>query len=247
MKNLNKNILKFSAIIWLVGIPAALMANQITLTQNGNYSYDDGGEFTAVTAGQSFLGNGYVASTEVNGGFETFCVESDVYFYQNTSYNYTLNTSTDSDGEPLTEGAAFLYYEFATGQLSGYNYTPGSGRATTAGQLQAAIWYLMGGQLGDGYTASSILNDQYYLLALTTLGSSTIGSANNGDYGVDILELTDGNGNPAQNQLVLTGTTPHGNDLPVPDNYTTVIWFGASLGGLILIQSRQRQLVAKRN
>jgi hypothetical protein len=105
----------------------------------------------------------------------------------------------------------------------------------------------MGGQLGDGYTASSILNDQYYLLALTTLGSSTIGSANNGDYGVDILELTDGNGNPAQNQLVLTGTTPHGNDLPVPDNYTTVIWFGASLGGLILIQSRQRQLVAKRN
>jgi len=247
MKNSFENILKLAAVMAMVGSPAALMANQITLTQNADYSTDDGGEFTAVTTGQDFLGDGYVASTEVNGGFETFCVESSVYFYQNTSYNYTLSSTTDSDGLALNEGVAFLYYQFATGQLTGYNYTPGSGRSATAGQLQAAIWYLMGGQLGDGYTATSILNDQFYQLALNTLGSSAINSANNGAYGVDFLEPTDSNGNPVQNQLVLTGPPPQGNGQPVPDNFTTVIVFGASLAGLFLIQARRRQLAAKRH
>src|SRR5271170_4936028 len=103
MKNSFENILKLAAVMAMVGSPAALMANQITLTQNADYSTDDGGEFTAVTTGQDFLGDGYVASTEVNGGFETFCVESSVYFYQNTSYNYTLSSTTDSDGLALNE------------------------------------------------------------------------------------------------------------------------------------------------
>lgn len=246
MKNTFKSILKLSAVMAVVGSPAALIANQITLTQNADYSSGDGGEFTAVTSGQDFLGDGYVASTEVNGGFETFCVESSVYFYQNTTYNYTLSSTTDSEGDVLDEGVAFLYYQFATGQLSGYNYTPGSGRSTTAGQLQAAIWYLMGGQLGNGYTATSILNDQFYQLALSTLGSSAITAANNGTYGVDILDLTDSNGNPAQNQLVLTGPPPQDNGQPVPDNFTTVIVFGATLAGLFLVQAQRRQLAVKR-
>ena len=241
MKNSHKNVLKWSAIIVLAGMPAALMADQITLTQN-NFSYGAGGEFTAVTTGQSFTGNGYAASTLVNGGFETFCVEAGVYFYPGTTYNYTLSSTTDSQGQALTEGAAFLYYEFATGNLAGYF---GSNRAANAGALQGALWYLMGGQLGEGYTSTSILTDPFYQLALSTLGSNA-NQANNGTYGVDVLELTDNTGAPAQNQLVLTGS-PNGNTVTVPDNYTTVIWFGASLAGLFLIQAQRRQLALKRN
>jgi hypothetical protein len=242
MKNSHKKVLKLSAIMALVGMPAALMADQITLTQNA-YSYNDGGEFTAVTTGQSFTGNGYAASTLIDGGFETFCVEANVYFYPGTTYNYTLSSTTDSQGQALTEGAAFLYYEFATGNLSGYF---GSNRNANAGALQGAIWYLMGGQFGDGYNGASILTDPFYELALSTLGSA-INLANNGAYGVDILELTDTDtGAPAQNQLVLTGAPPQGNGQPVPDNYTTVIWLGASLAGLFLVQAQRRQLAAKR-
>jgi hypothetical protein len=241
MKNSHKNVLKLSAIMALVGMPAALMADQITLTQN-TYSYNDGGEFTAVTTGQSFTGNGYVASTLIDGGFETFCVEASVLFNPGTTYNYTLSSTTDSQGQALTEGAAFLYYEFATGSLPGYF---GSNRNANAGALQGAIWYLMGNQLGNGYTGASILTDPFYELALHTLGSS-INLANNGAYGVDILELIDSNGAPAQNQLVLTGAPPQGNGQPVPDNYTTVIWLGASLAGLFLVQTQRRQLAAKR-
>ncbi len=245
MKNSYKNVLKLSAVAAVLGMPASLMATQITLTQNSNYSYGDGGEFTAVTSPSAFLGNGYVASTKVGGGFETFCVESTVVFTPGTTYNYTLSSTTDSQGQALTEGAAYLYYEFATGNLTGYNYTPGSGRATTAGQLQAAIWYLMGGQLGDGFNATTILGDQFYKLALGFLGAGSINSANNGAYGVDILELTCDNGTPAQNQLVLTGTPPNPHTTPVPENFTTVIFYGASLAGLFLVQARRRQLAGK--
>ena len=235
----------------VLATPAALMATQITLTQNSNYSFGDGGEFTAVTTGQSFLGNGYVPSTLVSTksgqGFETFCVESTVTFNPGETYNYTLSTTgVDSVGQALTEGAAYLYYEFATGNLSKYTYTPGSGRSTTADQLQAAIWYLMGGQLGNGYTKTSILQDQFYKLALSVLGGN-LDVANNGTYGVDILELTDVNNSkvPAQNQLVLTGVPPKGN--LVPDNFTTVIFVGASMAGLFLVEARRRQVVAKQS
>ena len=65
MKNSHKSVLKWSVIMALVGMPAALMADQITFSQNA-YSYGNSGEFTVAATGQSFSGNRYTTSTIIN-------------------------------------------------------------------------------------------------------------------------------------------------------------------------------------
>jgi hypothetical protein len=119
-----------------------------------------GGEFSAVLTGSQTYGkvtinNSYVTShysskalTTVNGqtAFETFCIEVNESFSPGTSYNAQVS-STVVPGGPLnyvTLGVAYLYSQFAQGQLSGYNYTTGSGRELSADELQDAIWYLQG-------------------------------------------------------------------------------------------------------
>jgi hypothetical protein len=119
-----------------------------------------GGEFSAVLTGSQTYGkvtinNSYVTShysskalTTVNGqtAFETFCIEVNESFSPGTSYNAQVST-TVVPGGPLnyvTLGVAYLYSQFAQGQLSGYNYTTGSGRELSADELQDAIWYLQG-------------------------------------------------------------------------------------------------------
>jgi hypothetical protein len=233
MKKSCKAVLVVSAVLILIGMPVAVKANTIVLTQNSNYSYGDGGEFTAVTTGQSFLGNGYAVSTLVNGGFQTFCVQNLVDFNPGVTYNYTTGNATGSNGTEggisLSEGAAYLYYEFATGNLSGYNYTPGSGRVTTAGQLQAAIWYFMGEGLAPGFTTS----DQFITLADNNLADPF--AANGSLYGVEILQLTTPGSNPSianQNQLVL---------MPVTDGGMTAAMLGMGLVGMFLIQFPHRK------
>jgi hypothetical protein len=238
MKNIYKavcgSVFGLLMVLTLIGMPVTGMANTIVLTQNSNYSYGDGGEFTAVTTGQSFLGNGYASSTLVNGGFQTFCVQTLVDFVPGTTYNYSTGNATAANaiqgGITLTEGAAYLYYEFATGNLSGYTYTPGSGRVTTAGELQAAIWYFMGEGLASGFTTS----DQFITLADSNLANPF--AANNSLYGVEVLQLTTPGSNPSvadQNQLVLT----HG----VPDGGTTAALLTMSLAGMFLVQFQQRK------
>jgi len=131
----------------------------------GAYSYDVGGEFTAVTAPNLASGyaSGLVLTPTVKGltGFQTFCIQTAVDFTPGTTYNYS--TSLASVGSPdafaLKEGTAWLYGEFATGNLgSYYNYAntgTGPSRLVDAGLLQAAIWALQGGQAySDGNYAS---------------------------------------------------------------------------------------------
>jgi len=44
-------------------------------------------------------------------------------------------------GDDLNPQTAYLYYQFAKGQLSSYDYTSGPGRSASAGSLQKAIWF----------------------------------------------------------------------------------------------------------
>jgi hypothetical protein len=166
----------------------------------------------------------------VNGGFETFCIETTVDFTPGSTYSYNLS-NTDSQGRQLTEGAAFLYYKFAKGTLTGYVYNNGAQRQTDAGLLQAAIWWLQGNQTySDGnYQIPNTSNNPFYALAVNTLGSINATNANNGKYGVDVLQMWDGR-TPAQNQLVL-----------VPDGGLTAGLLGMGLVGMFLVQSRRRK------
>ena len=191
----------------LAGLSTA-RAGSVTLYQN-SYSYSDGGEFTAVTSPNSFLSDYAPTAILKEGsseGFETFCVQSGVYFYPGTTYSYVL-TNTESTGQKLTLGAAFLYDEFATGKLAGYDYTDTSIRQTDAGELQLALWTFQGQTPPGGFP--SLSTDPFYELALTKFGGLSAALApNNGTYDVDIIQLYDANGAPAQAQLVLASPEP---------------------------------------
>src|ERR1039457_1205082 len=195
-----KYLMELGIVLGAIVAAPAVMANAIVLNQNA-YSYSDGGEFEAHTSSQEFLG-AYVPSTIVNGGFGTFCVEASVTFQPGVTYSYTLS-NMDSQGRVLTKGAAFLYYEFAKGILSGYDYNNAANRKIDAGELQAALWLLQGNQSGGGSFPNAGIGNPFYDLAVANLGAANLAAANNGAYDVQILQMWDEAGNTHQNQLVL--------------------------------------------
>jgi len=266
MKDLKSTVLTIVAISISMSATLVRAANTVTLYE-GSYSYSVGGEFTAITS-QNYLGY-YSSSAEntetVSGksvtGFQTFCVETGVPFTPQKSYTYTTGLSTAPDsgaagsGLALSIGAAYLYYEFGTGNLTGYNYnntatskTVPYSRLTDAGLLQAAIWYFQGGQTYSGFYGSkgnpAITSDPFYLLAISALGSLANAMSAYTGTSVEILQLWNGT-TPAQAQLVLTGNTapkaPPGK--PVPDGGMTVVLLGVVLVGMFMIKSWQRKFV----
>ncbi len=235
MKKLISAMLLVMALLVIVAPCVRAYPYTVTLDVSP-YSYLPGGEFTLtpVTGGlQSVLSNYASTTKDINGGtnFETFCVETQVDFTPSswgggTLYaaisNYAIGGNiTNGSNNPLTLGAAWLYYEFATGQLQGFDYT-GSNRQTTSGELQEAIWILMG-QNHDLPLFDS--NNIFLAEAFIQLGTSET-QASNGGYGVYVLNLYNANGSLAQNQLVLT---------PEP---TTILLLGLGLVGLAGIRRK---------
>jgi len=86
-------------------------------------------------------------------GFETFCLERSEYIRFGTTYYVGFSNDAIYGGvggqdppgsgkDPLNPMTAYLYSQFITGSLSGYDYTGGSGRVASADALQDAIWYI---------------------------------------------------------------------------------------------------------
>lgn len=192
--------------------------NTVVLTQD-SYSFGVGGEFNANTTGR-FLDN-YNPMATVGTGFETFCIETTVDFYPNQTYTYDL-TQVDSRGVALTMGAAYLYKQFAMGTLANFDYTDQAIRNADAGALQAAIWWLQGNQTYSGYPDPT--TDIFYEDAISALGAANAVLPENGQYGVDVLQMWDGNV-AAQNQLVV-----------VPDNSATIGLLATGLGALAMMR-----------
>lgn len=157
--------------------------------------------------------------------FQTFCIETAVEFSPGNTYSYTLSSS-DSQGRDLTQGAAFLYDEFGHGVLPNYDYADAGARQSDAGALQAAIWWFQGEQTWAGYPSPT--DNIYYEFAINTLGLVQADSANNGRFGVDVLQLWNGD-SAAQNQLVLA-----------PDHGATLLLLGGSLSALAVMRPRRR-------
>ncbi len=209
---------KLWMVLSLAGVMAApnLFASMsVTLNQDtGNYSYGNGGEFQAVgDAGLNSVVNwsAYASSTAVKDDyFQTFCTEQLEYFNPGSSYsvssigNNALYNAGGPPGVPITLGVAYLYSQFASGGLAayGYVYNYGANRVASAGNLQEAIWYLLG-ELGD--------NAQLTGTALLALQNSGIAEANwtaaaNGAFGVQDMVLSQPG--QAQDQLVITVPEP---------------------------------------
>jgi hypothetical protein len=209
-----------SVVLAVSSFCPVVMANQtgvLNLDQVSPYNFDVGGEFTAyVTSGPQFVQN-YSPLATTAGGFDTFCVEVDVDFNPGSSFNFSLNPTQSSDGYALSEGAAYLYSEFATGNLPDYNYADPSALDSKFGytddaELQEALWWFQGNQHYDDGAFPVGTNNFYYQLALNNLGlnASTAESPNNGDYNVQVLVLSTLNGDSAQNQLVYLGVPDQG-------------------------------------
>jgi len=161
----------FSLIIcllcFLITAPAMadFYAGQVNYTQK--HATGQGGEFSLEPHSGSILSNSaYDAFTRdqtTSGSFQTFCVEVSEHILDNShvnvsekdvsgttvSYAYEGGGGTDGSGfgDPLDSRTAWLYTQFATGNLDGYDYDGTGGynsltRAQTAGALQRLIWSL---------------------------------------------------------------------------------------------------------
>ena len=112
-----------------------------------------GGEFTVIGNGAGI--RGLASDTAALNSFQTFCLELD-QFLGSTARDYAVQINTTIiTGSPgvafVSQGTAWLYNQFRAGNLSRYNYTVGTDRASSASSLQLAIWRLQG-QFADPTT-----------------------------------------------------------------------------------------------
>lgn len=201
----------------------------------GTYQTGKGGEFSLSTTSLSLSAYSPLAKnvgSAITPSFQTFCTEGNEGIAPNTTYNVTLSGVTIYSGDPLTAGVAWLYSQFATGNLAGYDYTGTvAGRDATAAKLQDAIWLLMGGQEGQtllNNASNPFLHDAEVATGGTFADADTAVAA--GTDHVYILNLWKGTPGPntaAQDQLYLA-----------PDGGSTMILLGAALSGLAIYRRR---------
>jgi hypothetical protein len=102
--------------------------------------------------------------------FQSFCIEAHEGVTVGTTYDAVVNDEAilgdglnlgelpgPDGGDPISPQTAYLYTQFRSGTLAGYNYTQGSGRASSALSLQTAFWYLEG---EAGYKDVDMLSPQ---------------------------------------------------------------------------------------
>jgi len=122
--------------------------------------------------------------------------------------------------DPISVGTAWLYYNFATGNLANYNY--GAGRAASAAALQNTIWWL------EQEAADPGAGNVFRTAVLAQFGNSAAAAMadNNGAYAVQVLNLTTLAGGLAQDMLIVT---------PIPG---ALILLGPALLGLAGFRKR---------
>jgi len=198
----------------------------------------------------------YSTKTSGTNYFQTFCIQTQEYVSVGSNYKSQLslsgsqgNASTTSAGlgaKALTQGTALLYESFARGTLLNYDYTYGSGRASDASALQAAIWKLQGQTLGTSITAltSSDWISNKYLAYLLTLNSSTSywlstydPSVDNDGYYVLVMQNTDLSNGNAQDFLYLA----KGGSSGVPEPATICLWLFGVGGAAMFYKKRKKE------
>ena len=244
----------------LAGLAVALCAataqavydGRITITGNP-YEYNPGGEFTATPV---LINGGSIPSSS----FQTFCLETSEYLGLGDTYDFRVNTgavlgdggahNTDPNTglamDNISIGTAWLYAQFCAGTLANYDFANTLGkRYDNAGDLQKAIWWLEGENLGvkNGFvtTAEAVLG-----LVDSSIISNALGSSQ-GTYGVGVLNLYNGYGStpvttiggPTYNlnqDVLVYGATTHITPVPEASMFTAasvgllgLIYFGRSL------------------
>lgn len=218
---------------------------------SGYIGANGGGEFNAVTSPDKPFDAYYVPGVTLitsagTTGFETFCMEyhehlsSSTYTYQVNDYaNQGGSTLAERGGhpthDPVSLGSAWLYGQFAAGSLPNYNYTPGSGRTTSATELQKALWALEDETDGANVpwgTMATPGNNVFLNAVVGKFGSLAAAKAdNNGLFAVQVLNLTTPT---TRNQDIIVRT---------PDSGTTLGLLGLGLAS-VAVATRRRAVRA---
>lgn len=244
-----KSMSKIVAVV-AVGLCVALSAsaNQIVVQAGypgspyGKYQTGSGGEFTIVPKSGNLDLSGYSSSPQAqtmnignSGGFQTFCVEkSETISPYNTTYNAEISDkamwgSQGSGGDTLSVGTGWLYSQFASGTLSGYDYVTDNGRKNSARALQNAFWMLEEQTTTPVDYSNPFINTLLNTSGLGGWNAVQLDGANT--YGVYALNLTYLNGARAQDQLYYAPKR-------VPDGGMTVALLGFALAGLAMLRRR---------
>jgi hypothetical protein len=202
--------------------------------RKGGYYAGQGGEFTIWGPDLLLSNSAYAGSTSgltwggVGGpeSLQTFCLESSEYIYEPmdvwvskddaacTGYgsgSHAYKGGTDS-GDDLDAETAYLYTQFATGVLSGYDYSDtGIGRDVSAGALQRLIWNIEGEggglNVGDSWLGITLIQDQVDLISSWRTAYNNSGWTGIGNVRVLQMTTTSSCGTQLkQDQLYLTPT-----------------------------------------
>lgn len=207
---------------WIPG----LVAFSLFLPISGVYAVPISvGDYIKFSDGPGNTAGGEFIITSVDGtySFTSFCIETNEYINFSSEFKVdSISTAAYNGGsgggtpDPLDPKTAYLYYMFATNQLSGYDYGIPAQRIQDANSLQLAIWYLEG-------EITSLTDAQ--ALAWIDEAAAAIASGNWSGLGnVRVLNISYANpGTLAQSQLVL---------VPEP---STLLLLGAGLLGLGLL------------
>lgn len=190
-----KRLITICAIVAIMVVPV-LAGPTVTTTGGSGYGIwqtGNGGEFTLQPSSDwSWVLSLYDDSTRNQGNttdtFQSFCMEWNEHIYPWTAHDVVFNSKATNggigpNGDPLSQGTAWLYHDFQNETLSGYDFdNTGVGRHASAQDLQNAIWYLEGegGSLTAAY--NTMLVNKFGSIANAMLD-------NNGQYPVAVLNL----------------------------------------------------------
>ena len=140
---------KWILIIFVSVFTAAPAFGVATVTFQDSFGSTSGGEFQATPSDFGFTPVGLGEF----GGFETFCVEMNEHVRFNSTFYVEFSSAAVNGGvagqepsgsntDPLDPMTAYLYTNFITHSLTGYDYSTGAARIASADALQYVIWYI---------------------------------------------------------------------------------------------------------